>query len=56
MSCECKKNLSPSEIVLEFGKDDKLEACSSCPNLVYSDGIMTCKKIMEGVCEKQLSY
>ena len=45
---DCPKNLSVSEIIMEFGKDDKLGACSTCPNLQYEDGIMTCKKILEG--------
>lgn len=44
---ECKKNLSKDEIIMEFGKDDDMGACNSCPNLVYQGGLMTCKKMSE---------
>ena len=47
MNEECKKNLTPQEIFMEFGKDD-MGACNGCPNLEYKGGMMTCKLIEEG--------
>ena len=48
MNESCKKNLTPEQIFMEFGKDDNLGDCNSCPNLEYSNGIMTCKLIKGG--------
>lgn len=48
---ECKKNLTPKEIFMEFGKDDDLGACNGCPNLNYKNGIMTCD-LMKGDVNK----
>ena len=48
MNEECKKNLTPQEIFMEFGKDDDMGACNRCPNLEYKGGMMTCKLIEEG--------
>lgn len=42
MSEKCRKNLEPSEIIMEFGKSDDMGECNSCPNLKYKDGITTC--------------
>lgn len=43
---ECPRNLEKSEIILEFGKDESsMDKCSSCPNIQYSGGIMTCPLI-----------
>lgn len=42
---ECKKNLSKDEIIMEFGKDDDLGKCAGCDNLMYKNGIITCKLI-----------
>ena len=47
MADSCKKNLSPEQIFMEFGKDDDMGECNKCSNLEYSDGIMTCK-LMKG--------
>ncbi len=44
---ECKKKLTPEEIMMEFGKDDDMGACNSCNNLEYCNGMMTCKLISE---------
>lgn len=47
MADSCKKNLSPEQIFMEFGRDDDMGACNGCSNLEYSKGIMTCK-LMKG--------
>ena len=47
MGESCKKNLTPEEIFMEFGKDDDMGDCNSCPNLEYRNGTMTCKKLEE---------
>ena len=39
---KCRKNLQPSEILMEFGKDDDMGECNNCPNLKYKNGMMTC--------------
>ena len=44
---ECKKKLTKEEIFMEFGKDDDMGDCNSCPNLEYRNGTMTCKKLEE---------
>ena len=48
---QCQRNLSDSQIVMEFGNDD-MKGCKTCPNLVYEDGMMTCKKISDKEKEK----
>lgn len=49
----CEKDLSIEEILETFGKDDDLGKCANCNNLVYSNGIMTCKLIENfgGLCK-----
>ena len=47
MGASCKKNLTPEEIFMEFGKDDDLGECNNCPNLEYCNGIISCKLIKE---------
>jgi hypothetical protein len=42
----CKKNLSKEQIFMEFGKDE-MDTCNECPNLIYKNGIMTCKELEE---------
>ena len=48
----CPKNLTQNEIFMEFGKDDDMGKCNSCPNLSYKCGMMTCKLIEERSEEK----
>lgn len=47
MAEKCRKNLDPSEIIMEFGRDDDMGECNSCPNLKYNNGMMTCELITE---------
>jgi len=45
----CIKLLSLDQIKSTFGTSDDLGACNQCPNLVYKDGMVTCKLIDGGV-------
>lgn len=45
---DCLNNYKDSEISNYFAEsDESLKKCNKCPNFVYEDGTMTCKKILD---------
>lgn len=44
---QCKQNLTESEIITEFGKDEIMDKCNGCQNLSYNCGMMSCKLLQE---------
>ena len=43
--CPCKNNYDEDTFLESFGKDDcEIKKCSTCPNMDYDNGIMTCTK------------
>ena len=44
-NCGCLNDFTTETFNESFGSDDsQLKKCNNCPNMVYEDGIMTCKK------------
>lgn len=42
--CGCLNNFNEEMFTESFGSDEsKLKVCNNCPNLVYDNGIMSCK-------------
>lgn len=42
---ECPNGFTDEEIFTEFCKDDTVtKKCSTCPNMRYENGLMTCAK------------
>jgi len=48
----CKSDLTYKQILQNFGSDEMMKICKTCDNLVYEDGIMTCRLLSEGVNSK----
>lgn len=45
---DCLNNYNDSEISTYFAEsEESMKKCNKCPNLIYEDGTMTCKKIVE---------
>lgn len=42
---KCENNYNEETFMESFGKDDeKMKKCNECENMVYENGILTCKK------------
>ena len=39
----CNLGLKESEIPHVFGSEDTIKTCEKCDNMLYDNGIMTCK-------------